>query len=198
MTDRAVVTAMRPRVRGEREAQIFDAVIALLLENGYDKLTLDAVASQVHVSKATLYRKWADKSELVVEALVSRMPTPDDVDTGSLRGDLLGLACESDGMTSVLPTLVAALMPAVHRDPDLFDLLRTRFIEPKRERSLTLYRRAQARGEIGADADLHRLAEILPAMAIHEFVVLGRPFTPQGAVGILDGIVLPACRATLD
>ena len=55
---------------------------SLLLETGYDRLTLDAVASDVHVGWATLYRKWADKPELVVEAVVSRMPHPDDVDTG--------------------------------------------------------------------------------------------------------------------
>ncbi|MDQ2755729.1 MAG: TetR/AcrR family transcriptional regulator [Actinomycetota bacterium] len=191
------MTASRPRVQGDREAEIYDAVIALLLETGYDRLTLDAVAAAVHVSKATLYRKWTDKSELVVEAVVSRMPDADDLDTGSLRSDLLGLACEDGGLTSVLPGLVMALMPALQRDPQLFEVLRARFLEPKRERTLALFRRAQARGEIGADADLPRLAEILPAMAIHECVVLGRLLTRQGAVAILDDVVLPACRATL-
>lgn len=198
MAEADVATSPRPRVQGEREAQIYDAVVTLLLEHGYDKLTLDAVATYVHVSKATLYRKWADKAELVVEAVVSRMPSPDDVDTGSLRGDLLGLACEAGGLTSGLPPLVAALLPSAQRDPQLFAVVRSRLLEPKRERTVVIFRRAQARGEIGPGADLPRLAEIMPAMAIHEYVVLGHPFTREGALRILDEVVLPACRATLD
>ena len=63
-------TTCRPRIEGERESEIFTAVVALLVEVGYDKLTFDAVATTVRASKATLYRRWADKPSLVVDAMV--------------------------------------------------------------------------------------------------------------------------------
>ncbi len=63
-------TATRPRVEGERATEIHEAVIRLLVEHGYDRLTFDAVAAEVRASKATLYRKWPTKAALVVEAVV--------------------------------------------------------------------------------------------------------------------------------
>ena len=49
----------RPRVAGEREEEILDATVRLLVDVGYDKLTLDAVAAEARASKATLYRRWS-------------------------------------------------------------------------------------------------------------------------------------------
>lgn len=193
-------TQTRPRVEGEREVEIFDAVVRLVSETGYDKLTYDAVAAEVHASKATLYRKWPTKAELVVEAVVSRMCDNDDVDidTGSLRGDLLSGACEDGGLTSSMPGLVSSLLPALQRDPEFFGVFRQRFVEPKLRRTLAVFARAAARGEIGPDADLDRLSLILPALCIHDVVVLGRTVGRAEVVAMIDSVVLPACRATLD
>ncbi len=58
----AVRTATRPRIEGERESAIFDATMRLLATCGYDRLTMDAVAAEARASKATLYRRWTDKS----------------------------------------------------------------------------------------------------------------------------------------
>ena len=79
----------RPRVEGEREDEILDATVTLLMEVGYDRLTMDAVAKEAHASKATLYRRWETKASLVVEALVRAKSAPHvaDHDTGSLRTD---------------------------------------------------------------------------------------------------------------
>lgn len=189
----------RPRVEGDREVEIFAAVVRLLGETGYDRLTYDAVAAEVHASKATLYRKWPLKAELVVEAVVSRMCGPDEdgPDTGTLRGDLLSGACEAGGLTSDLPVLVSALMPALQRDPEFFGVFHERFIEPKQRRTQSVFARAQQRGEIGPGADLDRLAMILPAMCIHDVIVLGRQTCRDDVVAIIEDVVLPACRATL-
>lgn len=192
-------TPTRPRVEGEREVEIFEAVVRLVAETGYDKLTYDAVATEVHASKATLYRKWPTKAELVVEAVVSRMCANDDcdIDTGSLRGDLLAGACEDGGLTSTMPGLVSSLLPALQRDSDFFEVFRTRFVEPKLRRTMVVFARAVERGEIGPDAELGRLAMVLPAMCIHAAVVLGQTVGRAEAVAIIDTVVLPACRATL-
>jgi hypothetical protein len=66
----------RPRVEGDREQQILDATITVLAETGYDRLTMDAVATQARASKATLYRRWSSKPELVVEAICSHKAPP--------------------------------------------------------------------------------------------------------------------------
>ena len=81
----------RPRIEGEREDEILDACVDLLAEVGYDRLTMDAVAARAKARKATLYRRWASKAELVIEASFRAKRRTSDPDTGSLRGDLLAL-----------------------------------------------------------------------------------------------------------
>ena len=192
-------TATRPRVEGERAAQIHEAVIRLLVEHGYDKLTFDVVAAEVRASKATLYRKWPTKAALVIEAVVETIcpSVLDRPDSGSLRGDLLSGACQDRGLTEGLPALIGAVMPALHRDEELFWEFQARFLGPMTEQAVAAFRRAQQRGEIGPDADLGRLAVILPAMAVHQAVVFGRDCGVADITAIVDEVVLPACRATL-
>ena len=189
----------RPRVEGEREAEIFDATARLLVEWGYDKLTFDAVAAEVRASKATLYRKWPTKAALVVESVVETVcpSVLERPDSGSLRGDLLSGGCQDRGLTEGLPSLLAAVMPALHRDAELFREFESRFLGPMSEQSVGTFRRAQQRGEIGPDADLERLASILPAMAVHQAVVFGLSCDVGDVTAIVDDVVLPACRATL-
>jgi AcrR family transcriptional regulator len=192
-------TASRPRVEGERASEIHEAVVRLLVEHGYDKLTFDAVAAEVRASKATLYRKWPSKAALVVESVVETIcpSVLERPDTGTLRGDLLSVACQDRGLTEGLPALIGAVMPALHRDEELFREVQARFIGPLLAEALTTFQRAQTRGEIGPDADLERLAGILPAMCVHQAVLFGRDCDVSDITAIVDQIVLPACRATL-
>lgn len=192
-------TVTRPRVEGDRATEIYEAVVRLLIEHGYDKLTFDAVATEVRASKATLYRKWPTKAALVVESVVEAIcpSVLERRDTGSLRGDLVSDACQDRGLTEGLPALIGAVMPALHRDEELFREFQARFIGPMVAESLATFQRAQARGEIGPDADLERLAAILPAMCVHQAVLFGRDCHVADITAIVDEIVLPACRATL-
>src|SRR5438309_3632378 len=81
-----------PRRGPDRREAICDAVFELLGEVGYDRMTMDAVATRARASKATIYRTWPDKPGLVAEALINRFgPTPQAPNTGSLRGDLMAL-----------------------------------------------------------------------------------------------------------
>ena len=134
----------RPRIEGEREGEIFTAVVALLVEAGYDKLTFDAVATAVRASKATLYRRWPTKADLVLDAVAGHLPVEPEVDddTGSLRGDLLAQACRPGGLCDDSPAVLGALIPAMHRDRDLFAAFRERFVQPKLERNIAAFERA--------------------------------------------------------
>jgi maltoporin len=70
-------TATRPRVEGDREQEIYDATLEVLEEVGYDRLTMDAVATRAKAGKATLYRRWtASPSSWWPRSCRSRAPPP--------------------------------------------------------------------------------------------------------------------------
>lgn len=188
----------RPRCEGEREVEIFEATTRLLIELGYDKLNLDAVASAAKASKATLYRRWSGKAELVIDALAHAKPFTHvaDSDSTSLRDDLLASACDKGGLADDRPmAMLGALLPALHRDPELFRVFHERLIEPKNAALLRAFERASERGEIDSGADLRVLAQILPAICMHRRFVLGESVTRQHIEQIIDDVVLPSCAA---
>src|SRR5215470_866107 len=125
----------RGRMTPEREGELYEAVLALVREAGYEGLTLDAVAARAHVSKATLYRQWSGKATLVAHALQrTRQPIAQTVDTGSLRGDFAVIVARLDDRRASEDTaLMRSLMHAAHTTPELMRALREVLIEPERE-----------------------------------------------------------------
>lgn len=192
-----VPTCRRPRVEGLREAQILQQTAELLVRTGYDRLTLDAVAAAAHVSKATLYRRWAGKAELVLDAITHVASTTPArvVDTGSLRGDLLALSCCLGGLTDDLRLgLLNAIASAVRSDAALFAAASARLTAPLQGAALRAFAAAQQRGEVAADADLELLSRVLPALAMHQSFVVGEPLTAERVAYLVDTVVLPASR----
>jgi AcrR family transcriptional regulator len=190
----------RPRVEGSREEEILDATVEVVAELGYDRLTMDAVATAAKASKATLYRRWSTKAELVVDA-ISRAkgacPRPEDVDTGSLRGDLIAMSCVDGGFTSEMPmSVMAGLLTALHRDPDLQKAFQERFVAPRIAVVNKIYGRAVQRGEIAADLDIEMLARTLPALIVHHAFILGVEPTDELVVRVIDHVILPAARGS--
>ena len=122
-----VATARRSRISAERESELYEAVLDLLREVGYDALTMDAVATRTRSSKATLYRQWGGKAELVAKAIRHSKPgSTSDVDTGSLRGDFHALVTrEDDCVMEQNHALMRGLAMATHTNPDLLVALRT-------------------------------------------------------------------------
>jgi AcrR family transcriptional regulator len=185
----------RPRVEGERESEILDAALELLARVGYDRMTMDAVSAQAKASKATLYRRWATKSSLVVDALLrtkEALQTP-EVDTGSLRDDLVTMACCPGGLTDVMSAnLMAGVVTALHHDPEFAEEFRTRVLGPKIERARRIFERARARGEISADLDLDLLAPALSGIILHRSFVLGQAADEKTVARVVDEIIVPA------
>lgn len=151
MTETA--TARRSRITPEREAELYEAVLDLLREVGYDALTMDAVAARTRSSKATLYRQWGGKPELVVKAIRHNKPGEiGDVDTGSLRGDLHALMVREDDCTMEQNSaLMRGVAMALHQNPDLRQAFREQLIEPEMAEFQRVLQRAVDRGEIRAD-----------------------------------------------
>lgn len=196
MTSRATATeSVRPRVEGEREAEILEAAVDLLLEHGYDRLTMDAVALRAKASKATLYRRWSSKAALVVDAVhrSKKAADPQDADTGSLRGDLIATFCGPTGMTeSDSTSLLAAVITALHTDDEFACLFRERFLAPKIEMNQRIYARARERGELASDCDIEILGPALPGILLHRAFILGQPITQDIVERVVDTIILPA------
>lgn len=187
--------ALRPRIAGDRESELLDACVALLIEAGYDRLTMDAVARRAKASKATLYRRWSSKPSLVVDAVLRSKKSHDmrDVDTGTLRGDLLATFCGPGGPTDTDNTrLLAAVMTALHTDEEFAAEFRERFLGPKTEVSRRIYARAAARGELADGVDLSLLGPALAGILLHRAFLLGDRIDAALVEKVVDQIILPA------
>jgi len=185
----------RPRVEGERESEILDAALDLLCRVGYDRMTMDAVATEARASKATLYRRWSTKSSLVVDAILrtkEALQVP-EVDTGNLRDDLVQMACGHGGLTDTRSAeIMAGLVTALHHDPDFAVEFRTRVLGPKLEIGRRVFERARARGEITADLDLELMSSALAGIILHRSFVLGLPADEKTVAQVVDEIIVPA------
>lgn len=187
-------TGTRPRVAGERELEILDATLEVLADVGYDLLTMDAVAIRAKASKATLYRRWRGKPELVVAAVTQHHTTATTApDTGTLRGDLLAAYCGSGGISDPrAQAVLAAVVTAMGRDPEFAEIYRRDFISPKIAASRAIYERARERGEVHPDADLTILGPSLAGIVLHRAFLLGEAVTPDLVGRVLDEVILPA------
>ncbi len=184
----------RPRVEGEREQEIFEATLDVLADVGYDRLTMDAVASAARASKATLYRRWETKASLVLEAILAQKgPIDDAPDTGSLRGDLIASHCGHGGLTDERQLAVfSSVITALGHDAEFADGFRSQYVGPKLERTRKIFERARERGEIRAGLNLDVIAPALAGIVLHREFVLGQRPTTDSIAAIIDHVILPA------
>jgi AcrR family transcriptional regulator len=194
MTARTAPETARPRVCGAREEEILDAAVEELLEVGYDRLTMDAVAGRARASKATLYRRWSSKPSLVVDAVMrSKCGTLVAPDTGSLRSDLVQLFSGPQGLASQLNTRVlGVVITALQTDPEFGDRFRSTFLAPKVAVMQDIYRRAGERGELSTGAEPGLLGPALAGILLHRVFVLGDQITTDLVERVVDQIILPA------
>jgi AcrR family transcriptional regulator len=189
-----VAAPRRGRITPEREAELYTAVLDLLREVGYDALTMDTVAARTRSSKATLYRQWGGKPELVARAMRHHKPgSIADADTGSLRGDFYALlAQEDDSALEEMSALMRALSMAMHHHPELRRAFRELLIEPELDEFNRVLRRAVDRGEVRAD---NTALDYVPHMMLGALItctmVEDRPPTQAFFRSYLDSVVLP-------
>lgn len=180
-----------------RDADILDAAIDVLAETGYDGMTIDMVAARAKAGKATLYRRWTSKAELVVDAVACLKQTDLDAanipDTGTLRGDLIAMIKtpsiqDADRKLRVM----AGLASMISRSPELAVAAREAIVAPRITLNRMFLQRAVDRGEISTDADLDLVATISPSMVTYRALMLGIPATREFLVTLIDDVILPA------
>jgi len=184
----------RPRSEPARLA-ILRGTLKLLGENGFSDLTIEAVASQARVGKATVYRWWPDKAALVADAFASsttrklRFP-----DTGSVHTDmsqqmrqLIKIFCSRRGR------IVSAILAAGQSDRDVIAAFRERFLKPRRQEAYATLRRGIRRGELRKDADMDLILDSLYGPIYMRFLIRHDSLTPD-FVDSLCKLVLGGAR----
>lgn len=186
------------RPRSEvREQAILDAALDLVMEVGYDGLSMDALAERARASKATIYRHWSGKAEVVAAAVRCRAHSmaEEPPDTGTLRGDLLALLTRScETLSSSEGALMAAVLWAMRSDPELAALVRGQMVEGKRDVVEAAVSRAVERGECPSGTDPSVAGEVLPAMVLSRMLVTGEPLDEAFCTHLVDDVLLPLLR----
>ncbi|MFV0494954.1 TetR/AcrR family transcriptional regulator [Mycobacterium sp.] len=175
-----------------REAELLAVTLDLLQEHGYDGLTVDAVASVGRASKATVYRRWPSKAELVLAAFTEGVRQEAIApDTGTLRGDLLKLGEICCRHAYLHANTIRAVLAEVSRIPALHDVMQHQFIDQRQAVMEDVLRQAVARGEIAEGAMAEELWDLLPGYLIFRAVVQDRPPTTRTVRALVDEFILP-------
>ncbi|TMR94666.1 TetR/AcrR family transcriptional regulator [Nonomuraea basaltis] len=181
----------------ERERAILDATMELLSELGYDRMSVDRIAKRARASKATIYRRWAGKPELVVDVICRRfdMEAPAGKDTGSLRGDLAAIFRSLCEAVERKHTLVIGLSSTLVSNQELARTLRAHMPARNLGEVKALLDRAVRRGELGAAVDPARLFAVAEALVWHRMIFTGPPFDEAFITESVDGVLTPLVNA---
>jgi AcrR family transcriptional regulator len=194
MTEKKTTTQPRTigRPRDERaDRAILMATLELMAETGAHELRMDGVAARAGVGKATIYRRYRSKDELITAAiagLVSEISIPD---TGGTRTDLLALM---RGAVDVYRgSLEAAVMPslveAMSRDAELARLVREEFLVRRRAALQEVLERGIERGDLRDDLDVDLALDVLGGPLFYRLLITGGPIDKRLADGVVELIL---------
>jgi AcrR family transcriptional regulator len=192
----------RPR-SVQADAAIMDATRAALVEVGWSKLTMGHVAARAGVAKTTLYRRWANKGELVVHAVAALFDELELPDRGSLRADIEGVVLSFAKLLQRPETnasLMAVVAESTH-DPVLRGHVREAIVDRQKRLVLQGRERAQSRGELPPDAGdssenmrlVDLIFDVIAGAVLHRTFITGESvdtgWAEQFAALLLGGLV---------
>jgi AcrR family transcriptional regulator len=185
--------AAGPSPWSPRETELLTVTLQLLQEHGYDRLTVDAVAARARASKATVYRRWPSKAELVLAAFIEgcRQIAVHPL-TGTLRGDLLQLGHVISEQTSEQAGTIRAVLVEISRHPALRDAMQNEFLDQRKALMQEVLGDAVRRGEIDVAAISDELWDLLPGYLIFRSIMPNRPLTEHTVEALVDEVVIPS------
>lgn len=176
----------RGRPRDERVSQaITEAALRQLLDEGYARLSMESVASEAGVARATVYRRFKDKADLVTAAIAHYAGSAASEVSGDPRADLERFLLEFDDRFNRSCIEVLGGLLADREDPTALALHRERVIEPRRAYARTLLERARDEGHLDSGADLDLALDMLIGVVIAR-AIGGRGLEPGWAARALE------------
>ena len=187
----------RPR-DPSRDGVIRAAIMRLLADVGYGALTMDAVAAEAGVGKATIYRRWRTKQDLVADTITElNGSTVTPADTGSLENDLREvLYAIVDVINGPMGAATQALLSTVPHHPVLGEAFGDGPVGVWRRAFEQVFARAEARGELRPGLAGTMTAEAVMAPLVQRWLITGHPVTQDYADQVLTDVALPLLRAT--
>jgi len=190
--------ALRKRGAALEDA-ILEAAFAELSEAGYTAFSVEGVAARARTGKASIYRRWPTKQEMVMDALLQRVPTPEqcgitlDIEDSVTTVDALyGVArAIATVITSPAGDAMRAIKCEALSDPELARMIDDRFQAPRREAMIGLLRRGVERGEVRPGAVTMLVADVIPAILTHRVIMQREPLTEKDITAIMEQVFIP-------
>ncbi|GGP44012.1 TetR/AcrR family transcriptional regulator [Saccharothrix coeruleofusca] len=182
----------RPR-DASRDDALRQAALEVMAEVGYRALTMDAVASRARAGKATIYRRWESKLDLVIDTCTQlasqNLPEPD---TGSLAGDLREfLSSLAAFLSGPVGKAAQALVGELPHEPELATAFRETFLIAQRDVLRRILERADHRGELRPEAPRGLAVELAGAALIYRLMLTGDPLDVAFVERVVDQVLLP-------
>lgn len=178
----------RPRSDQARQA-ILSAALAELLERGYGALTVDGIAARAGVGKQTIYRWWASKADVVLEAAgaeaAGRIKVPD---TGALETDLRAFLTMTFRLRDQQPVVVGMMAQSL-LDPEFAVKFREQFIFGRRAALRALFERAHDRGELPSGVRVELMLDVVFGVLWYRMLVGHAPLTQHTARQLTDTVM---------
>jgi AcrR family transcriptional regulator len=167
---------------------ILRATIELLSEVGYVRVTVADVARRAGVSKPAIYRRWSQKSQLVVEAMVTQMRPGKDSESGSAADDLLALTEQLLSLLTLTPfgRVLPGLVAEMAADAALAASYRDLIIKPNQRQWRTAVERGIASGELSPETDVDLVLNTLAGPLYFSLLITGDPIDPGYARAAVD------------
>src|SRR5215211_6359495 len=192
MADETTTTPLMGRPREERaDRAILAAALRLIAEHGVRDLRMHDVADRARVGKATIYRRYRSKDELVTAAVAALVSEIAIADTGATRGDLLELMGNAVEVYSgsVEGGVMPSLVDAMSRDAELARSVREGFLAERRAALRTVLERGMERGDLRADLDLELALDVLGGPLFYRLLITGGPIDRRVADGVVELIL---------
>jgi AcrR family transcriptional regulator len=176
-----------------RETELLAVTLGLLQQEGYDGLTVDAVAATARASKATVYRRWPTKAELVLAAFIEGVrQVAVAPETGTLRGDLLQIGETICEQVRAHAGTMRAVLVEVSRNPALNDVMQHQFLDQRKALFKHVLGQAVERGEIDAADITDDLWDLMPGYLIFRSIWSGRMPTRRTVQSLVDDVMVPS------
>lgn len=183
----------RPR-DAELDRKLLRAAQDALIDDGFERMTVENVAERVGAGKTTVYRRWPTKLDLVVAAITALYDPPVAPDTGRLRDDLVGcclLFLREDARSQ---RVLAGLTAGMARNPALRDAAYVSVGGPFRAALAEVLQRAVTRGDVGSATDIEVIGQVFPALAFYKLATAGSSIDAEFIDRVIDHVLLPALR----